>query len=75
MPHYHVRPKNDNGADSYWVFAASDREARALVALNVSEARAAKDADKFACEPSQKKMPPANLIHCRLTGPLAIERR
>jgi hypothetical protein len=75
MPHYRLRRKDDDGADSYWVFAASVLKARTLVALNVSEARAARDTDEFLCEPSQEKMPPANLIYCRLTGPLAIERR
>jgi hypothetical protein len=75
MPHFHVWRKDSVTSDSYWVFAASPGEARTLVALNINEAKAANDADKFACEPSQKRMPAANLIFCRMTGPLAIERR
>ena len=75
MPHFHVWRKDSVTSDSCWVFAASPREARTLIALNITEAKAAKDADKFACEPSQSRMPAANLIFRRMTGPLAIERR
>jgi hypothetical protein len=74
-PHFHVWRTDSVMSDSYWVFAASPGEAGTLIALNIDEAKAAKDADKFACEPPQKKMPAANLIFCRMTGPLAIERR
>jgi hypothetical protein len=75
MPHYHLRKRNNDAADSYWVFAASKAEARHLIALNVSEAKEADNIDKFLCEPSQQKTPPAGLIYSRLTGPLTIERR
>jgi hypothetical protein len=75
MPHYHIQKTNDPAADAYWVFAATPAEARHLIALNVTEAKDADNIDKFLCEPSQHKTPPAGLIYSRLTGPLTIERR
>ena len=75
MPHFHIWRTDDDHADSYWVQAASEIEARSLVALNVSEATAATDANKFECGLDNTKQPPFGFIHRRLHGPIAIERR
>jgi hypothetical protein len=75
MPHYRVQKKNDAMGDCYWVLAASPTEARRLIALNVSVANGAENINLFMCEPSETKMPAAGVIYCRLTGPLAIEKR
>ena len=75
MPHYHIWPKDDAVADSYWVFAASPGEARHLVALNVSGAPNAENAFRFLCEESSEHTPAPILIYCRLTGPLTISER
>jgi hypothetical protein len=68
----------EDGADNeaHWVSAASADEARRLVALNGGDAALeAADVNKFKCVPSAEKTPPADFIHRRLHGPLAITRR
>ena len=40
MPHYHVWPVGHAQANSYWVQAKSEKEARRLIADNVPEATA-----------------------------------
>jgi len=49
MPYFNLWPRDDVSADSYWVLASSDKEARMLVSLNVNEAAAALDPFKFDC--------------------------
>jgi len=77
MAHYHVwsKEKENEAADSYWVLASSPEEARRLVALNVSGAGGAEDADKFDCALSDKKTPPDGIIYSRLNGTTTIARR
>jgi hypothetical protein len=64
----------DETGEAYWLQAESDKDARRLLALNVSEAAGAEDAAKFECHPDKAKSPPAGFIHRRLYGPVAIER-
>jgi hypothetical protein len=74
MPHYHIWRKDDELADSYWVYAESPSAARRLVALNVLAAASAEDETKFLCEISFDKMPPTPLIYRRLYGPITITK-
>ncbi len=77
VPCFNLWPKDDEAADSYWVLASSDKEARLLVSLNVKKATDAQDSDKFECvfTDDKKKCPPAGFIHRRLYGPVSITRR
>ena len=74
MQCFYVYPISDDDADSYWVNAESEKDARQLVALNVSDAPGASDPDKFGCELNSQKQPPHGLIYRRLKGPVAIQR-
>lgn len=75
MPHFHIWRKDDQIADSYWVFAASPSEARRFVALNALAAADAENEAKFLCETSTEKTPPPDVIYRRLNGPLTIVNR
>ncbi len=75
VPYFNLWPKDDVSADSYWVLASSDKEARMLVSLNVNEAAAALDPFKFDCVFNDTKKPPPEFIHRRLYGPVPILTR
>jgi len=62
-------------AEGYWVEAASEREARRLVARNVSGAKHAGDARRFECEPDSEQRPSVSMIHRRLGAPIPIRER
>jgi hypothetical protein len=62
-------------ADSYWVRAGSEREARRLVALNVGDAKDVEDPALFDCVPDNWKAPPEGFIYGKLSGPIPIEKR
>ena len=75
MKCFYVYPINDDDADSYWVNGKSEKDARHIVALNVSDASGASDPDTFGCEINSQKQPPQDLIYRRLKGPVTISRR
>jgi hypothetical protein len=75
MPHYHIWRKDDETADSYWVYAETPNAARRLVALNVVAAANVEDETKFLCQLSLDKTPPTPLIYRRLYGPITITKR
>jgi hypothetical protein len=72
---FHVVPKHDAEADSYWVFAASEREARRLVSLNVAGAEDAIYDHAFSCAPSSTRKPSRHLIYRRFGGPITIKKQ
>ena len=74
MDYYHLAPKDNTDANSYWVCASSDQEARRLVAMNVAAASEAADPTKFDCEIDATKTPPQDFIFRRLKGPILISR-
>ena len=65
----------DDDADSYWVMASSDNEARRFVALNVEAASSARDSAMFECEIDERKTPSEYLIYRRQDGPVPIKER
>jgi hypothetical protein len=75
MPHYLIWPRDEPLGEAYWVFAASAREARRLVARNVPDATEAEDTAKFLCRQSSEKTPPVHHIYRRLNGALSIVER
>jgi hypothetical protein len=75
MPHYLIWPRDEPLREAYWVFAASAREARRLVARNVPDATEAEDTAKFLCRQSSEKTPPVHHIYRRLNGALSIVER
>ena len=75
MPCFHVWAIDDDDAESYWVRASSENEARRLIAINVKAASNARDSAMFGCEPDETKTPSNFLIYRRLSGPLPIKRR
>jgi hypothetical protein len=67
MRHYLVLPRRDVAhADSYWVLAPSQEEARRLVALNVPGASGAADDDAFECVLNDQRQPPPGLIYTQI---------
>jgi hypothetical protein len=72
---FHVVPKHDRDADSYWVLATSEREARRLVSSNVAGSERAIDEQAFLCVPSPKQIGSRKLIYRRLGGPITIAKR
>ena len=72
MPYFNLWPKDDVSADSYWVSASSDTEARLLLSLNVDEAADAQDPGKFDCVINDAKKLPREFIYRRLHGPVPI---
>jgi hypothetical protein len=75
MPYFQIRAAGIPAAECYWVQAASAREARHLVALNVSAARHAGDPQRFDCVAGAERQPPADLIFRRYGAPLPIRER
>ena len=75
MPHLNLWSKDDEAAESYWVLASSDKEARLLVSLNVDEAPDAQDPDRFECVVNDDKKPPREFIYRRLYGPVPVMKR
>lgn len=75
MPTYCISGADDPLGEAYWALAASPKEARRLVALNVEEARDARDPGKFDCEPDNEKQPDEHVILRRRHGPVPIEKR
>ena len=75
MPYYRVEPVDETNADAYWVAAASETDARELVAMNVPEATQAIDRERFDCCQDSSKMPPPGLIFRRLWEPVTIKHR
>ena len=75
MRYFNLWPRDEVAAESYWVLASSDNEARLLVSLNVDEAADALDPVKFTCVVDDTKKPPPEFIHRRLRGPIAILTR
>lgn len=74
MAHFRIELKDGINTDAYWVGAESPGQARKLVALNISEASNATDAEKFDCIIDSGKQPPDGFIHRRLHGPVAITK-
>jgi hypothetical protein len=63
MRHYLVLPRRDVAhADSYWVLAPSQEEARRLVALKVPGASGAADDREFECLLNDQRQPPSGVI-------------
>ncbi len=75
MPYFNLWPRDEVSAESYWVLASSEKEARMLVSLNVDEAADALDPVKFTCLVNDTKKPPPEFIHRRLHGPIPILTR
>jgi hypothetical protein len=75
VPYFNLWSKDDEAADSYWVLASTNDEARLLVALNVTEAADAQNSDRFECVINDDKKPPSGFIYRRLYGPVSITRR
>ena len=63
MKYYLILPRRDAAhADSYWVLAGSDEEARRLVALNVPGVSGVEDDGEFECVPNDLRRPPPGVI-------------
>ena len=75
MPYFRLQTVGIPAAECYWVQASSEREARRLVARNVSGARHAGDARRFECVPDSEQRPSAAMIHRRLGAPIPIRER
>jgi hypothetical protein len=60
---------------TYWLYASAPEAACALVASNVPEddaAREAQDATKYDCLPDETKTPPRRFIYRKPNGPIEI---
>ena len=75
MPYYQVWPKDDRVADSFWLEAASQDDARYLVSRNVPGASNAQDATIYDCVLDSANTPPAGTIYRRLNGPVSMRFR
>jgi hypothetical protein len=75
MACFHLWRCDDDDADSYWVAATTEDEARRLVALNVDEAPDAEDRMRFDCGPSNRTAPAAGMILRRLKPSVKIRHR
>lgn len=75
MPHFYVQSVHDDNADSFWILAGSEHEARRLIALNVPDAATALDPGKYECAPDGTKTPPEGVIYRRLGGTVTVKTR
>ena len=74
-PTFHLRPRFDRGAESYWVEASTSAMARRLVALNVEGADDVRDLKKFDCVFDRSERPSEGFIHRSQHPPVAIVER
>jgi len=73
MPHYCVQSRTTTGPmQVYWIYADSPMTARALVALNVLGASAARDEKLFNCFEDSTKAPPPGLIYTDVRGTIPV---
>lgn len=70
MPGYHLFSCNNEGAESFWVTAPDEREARQLVAANIPGAADVMDAKRFDCVTSTRPQPSVGTIYRRSGGPV-----
>jgi hypothetical protein len=71
MPHYRVWPIE--GTQNYWVLAASDDEAKRLIALNVSSIGG--DVTKLECVLDHQFAPPNGVIMTGLGETITVSKR
>jgi len=74
MPTYHLFRCDTDDAESYWITARDEREARQLIAASVAGSADVMDAMRFDCVISTSRKPPEGSIYRRHGGPVKLVR-
>ncbi len=75
MSHYCLCPVEGDPPARLWVLADSEKHARRLISLNISEAADATDAGKYECETDATFQPPFGWIYKTGGQSVAITKR